>query len=228
MEARMGEWSIPAEALQVGNQLDYAVRMAIAVLLGGIIGLERELRDKPAGFRTIILICLGACVFTMMSEIAGGPDWQRTRIAAQIVTGIGFLGAGAILRDRQTVVGLTTAATIWAIAAVGMVVGFGLHLIAFCATMLILLTLFVFDYVEHGIGNRRDIQDYEIVTANDDDSVERLKKRFKEARLKIRKLRFHESDNSLVFTIIAMGSKSKHEQLRIQFARAKEFTLRRS
>ena len=90
----------------------HALRIVLAVVLGGIIGLERELGDKPAGLRTIILICVGACMFTIVSQIVGGPDWNSTRIAAQIVSGIGFLGAGAIIRDRQSVIGMTTAATI--------------------------------------------------------------------------------------------------------------------
>ena len=100
-------------------------RVAMAMVIGVLVGLEREVRDKPAGLRTIVLISVGACVFALVSEKMGGPGTDRTRIAAQIVTGVGFLGAGAILREARAVYGLTTAATIWMAAALGMACGFG-------------------------------------------------------------------------------------------------------
>lgn len=97
----------------------------VSTFAGGIIGVEREWKAKPAGLRTMAMVSLGAAVFTMISLTLGGPSGDRGRVAAQIVTGIGFLGAGAILRGPQGVLGLTTAATIWVAAAVGMVVGTG-------------------------------------------------------------------------------------------------------
>jgi len=106
-------------------RLDLVSALLIAVLLGGGVGLQRELRGKSAGLRTNILICVGAALFTQMSQsmalLAGDP----TRIAAQIVTGVGFLGAGAILHSKGHVTGLTSAATIWLVAAIGMAVGAG-------------------------------------------------------------------------------------------------------
>src|SRR5438094_527288 len=100
---------------------------AAAVVCGGLVGWEREKREKPAGLRTLVLITTGAALFTQMSLIAGGGRGDPMRLAAQIVTGVGFLGAGAILRDkgRAMISGLTTAATIWLAAAVGVVVGAG-------------------------------------------------------------------------------------------------------
>jgi putative Mg2+ transporter-C (MgtC) family protein len=200
--------------------------IVVAVILGGLIGLERELRDKPAGFRTIVLICVGACVFTIVSRIAGGPDHETTRIAAQIVTGIGFLGAGAILRDRASIVGLTTAATIWAVAAIGMAVGFGHLGLAAVGTIAILIALLLFDLVERRIGDLRDIQDYHIVAQNTDDTLDRIGSLFEEARLRIRKRVYYEEDASLVVHIIAMGAKSKHEWLRLTLVRSSEYTIR--
>src|SRR5262245_51128737 len=94
-------------------------RLTAAGLIGMVVGLERELRDKPAGIRTMILISVGSCLFAMISQRMGAANADPTRIAAQIVTGVGFLGAGAILRDARTIFGLTTAATIWMLAAVG-------------------------------------------------------------------------------------------------------------
>ncbi len=208
-------------------EMEHAVRIAAAVLLGGLIGLERELRDKPAGFRTIILICLGACIFTILSQVVGGPDAQGTRIAAQIVTGIGFIGAGAILRDRQAVFGLTTAATIWAVAAIGMAVGFGLLALAGLGTAAILVALFAFDFVEHWIGDRRDIQEYRVLAANSEDALARIGAMFEEAGLRVRKRSCYEDDSSLVIQIVAMGAKAKHERMRVRLAGSQEYTLRR-
>lgn len=206
----------------------HVVRLAAAIILGGAIGLERELRDKPAGFRTIVLICLGACMFTILSQVVGGPDWDSTRIAAQIVTGIGFLGAGAILRDRRAVFGMTTAATIWAVAAIGMAAGFGHLGLAAAGTIAILAALLVLDFIEHWIGERRDIQRYRIIAANTDDALSRIAEMFDNAKLRTRKRTCHEEDESLVVDVIAMGSKANHEQLRLRFTRSAEYSLRKS
>lgn len=113
-----------------------------SVICGGLIGIEREKAQKPAGMRTMILICLGAAIFTQASIlISNGPLVDRSRIAAQIVTGIGFLGAGAIIRERGLLIGLTTAAAIWATAAVGIVLGSGYVAAALFFTLLIVATL---------------------------------------------------------------------------------------
>ena len=126
------------------------LRLLIAAGLGGAIGLERELRDHEAGFRTHLLVSLGACVFTLVSAYAW-TDWtfsQRsgivfdpTRIAAQIVTGVGFLGAGAIIVRGISVRGLTTAATLWAVAAIGMAAGTGYYAVGVGAAVLVLISL---------------------------------------------------------------------------------------
>ena len=213
---------------QYGPDMDYVIRLVVATVLGGVIGLERELHDKPAGFRTIILICLGACVFTVVSQVVGGPDYDTTRIAAQIVTGIGFLGAGAIMRDRASVFGLTTAATIWAVAAIGMAVGFGKFGLATVGTVAILVALFVFDVIEHWISAWRDIQEYHFVTAKTDDVVERVRTLFDDAKLRTKKSTCHEDGDSLVFHVRAMGAKVSHDRMRATLLRAPDYTLRRS
>lgn len=109
---------------------DFIVKVVLALVLGGIMGLEREYNDKPAGYATNSIICLGAALFTMLSlymaEMGGDPG----RIAAQIVSGVGFLGAGAILREGNKISGLTTAAAVWLVAAIGMAVGFGQYILA--------------------------------------------------------------------------------------------------
>ena len=102
--------------------LENLIKLGLAVLVGGIVGAEREFQDKAAGFRTIILITVCSALFTIFS-ISMDPDNSRTRIAANIVTGIGFLGAGAIVREGGRIAGLTTAATIWLSSALGMGIG---------------------------------------------------------------------------------------------------------
>jgi putative Mg2+ transporter-C (MgtC) family protein len=113
----------------------------LAVCCGAAIGLERQLKHKPAGLRTNILICLGAAVFTIISERMAGDKDSITRIAAQIVTGVGFLGAGAVIQDRGGIHGLTTAATIWLVASVGMACGAKLYLLAVISTIITIIVL---------------------------------------------------------------------------------------
>jgi putative Mg2+ transporter-C (MgtC) family protein len=126
------------------------LRLLLAAVLGGAIGLERELRDHEAGFRTHLLVSLGACVFTLVSAHAwtdwtfsnrAGTVFDPTRIAAQIVTGVGFLGAGAIIVRGINVRGLTTAATLWVVAAIGMAVGTGYYVVSVGAALLVLVSL---------------------------------------------------------------------------------------
>lgn len=123
--------------VSTGDELEILGRLALAGLLGGLIGLERELRGYPAGIRTIGLVALGSCLFTDISRLLGGDD----RVAAQIVTGIGFLGAGVIFREGYTVKGITTAATIWAAAAVGMAVGAQLYLVGVAGAVAVFVIL---------------------------------------------------------------------------------------
>jgi len=111
------------------------IAIILAVIFGSAIGFERELSSKAAGLRTNVLICLGAAVFTIISREIGGQNHSITRIAAQIVTGVGFLGAGAIIQDRGGVHGLTTAATIWLVASIGMACGANFYALAFIATL---------------------------------------------------------------------------------------------
>jgi len=139
------------------------LKLLLATLLGGAIGFEREIAGKPAGLRTNILICVGAALFTHLSiNIAqigftpdGRPYGDTTRIAAQIVSGIGFLGAGAILHAHGAVVGLTTAATIWVVAAVGAAIGAGAYVEGVGTSVLIILVLVGLRPVERNLLNRR-------------------------------------------------------------------------
>ena len=133
------------------------VPVLLAVGCGTVIGLERQLKHKAAGLRTNILICLGAAVFTIISrEMASGSQDSITRIAAQIVTGVGFLGAGAVIQDRGGVHGLTTAATIWLMASIGMACGARFYGLAIFSTILALVVLVGLWQVDKYIGVGRD------------------------------------------------------------------------
>ena len=136
---------------ELGFNLEFELmgRMALGLVLGAMIGFERELHRQPAGFRTHSLVAVGSALFTIISAYGfAGSAVDPTRIAAQIVSGIGFIGAGTILQHRGSVRGLTTAASLWSVAAVGMAAGAGLLAIAMVGTLLILVVLSVLDRVE--------------------------------------------------------------------------------
>ncbi len=135
-------------------RLDLLLRLSLGVVLGGAIGFERELQRKAAGLRTNILICVGAVLFTELSMAMSSASGDPARIAAQIVTGVGFLGAGTIIQGRGIVTGLTTAATMWLVAAIGMTIGFGALLEATGATLLVLLVLSLLRPIERVIAAR--------------------------------------------------------------------------
>lgn len=139
---------------QLGLQVDVSVRLLIAAVLGALIGLEREIHGHPAGMRTHLLLSLGSALFTVLSifgfPTAEGAPLDPSRVAAQIVSGIGFLGAGAIIKDGLSIRGLTTAASLWAAAAVGMAAGAQLYLLGAVATGIIVFSLWPLNR----IGNR--------------------------------------------------------------------------
>lgn len=143
-----------------------ALKLVLAAVLGGIIGIERESREKPAGLRTNILICIGSTLFmsisTKVAQLLGGDP---TRIAAQIITGIGFLGAGAVLHSHGFVLGLTTAATIWVVAGVGMALGSGMYGVAVFVTGMSIVTLYLLASLEDKIQGRR-FYSYALVVTN--------------------------------------------------------------
>jgi putative Mg2+ transporter-C (MgtC) family protein len=143
-------------------RLDLLLKLSMAVVLGGAIGLEREIANKPAGLRTNILICIGAALITDVSVgIAVGPNGTRVgdpaRLAAQIVSGIGFIGAGTIMQARGTVTGLTSAATIWVVAAIGIAIGAGRYLEAAGAGVLVTLVLAGLGSLEHKLRRARRV-----------------------------------------------------------------------
>jgi putative Mg2+ transporter-C (MgtC) family protein len=141
--------------LGFNRELELAGRLVVGLLLGAAIGFERELHRQPAGFRTHALVALGSALFTIISAYGfAGSTVDPTRIAAQIVSGIGFIGAGTILQHRGNIRGLTTAASLWAVAAIGMAAGAGLLAMAVIGAALILVVLSLLDNVEDFVHRR--------------------------------------------------------------------------
>ena len=137
----------------------FLLRCGIAALCGGLIGVERELRNKPAGFRTNILICVGASIYMSIGLLIPG-DVDPTRIAAQVVTGIGFLGAGCIIQSGNDIRGLTSAATIWVVASIGIVAGAGYPVLATIAANIVLMTLVLLRAVEEKLFKSGSADEY--------------------------------------------------------------------
>jgi len=134
--------------------IDFILRLALAAGLGAALGLEREMRQKPAGLRTNMLIAVGSALFSLISVQLAGQGGSADRVAANIVTGVGFLGGGAILRSGREVLGMTTAATIWVNAAIGMAAGFGESTLAISATGITLMVLGVLPPIERYFDQR--------------------------------------------------------------------------
>lgn len=139
---------------------ELAFRLALSFLIGAIIGFEREYRGKAAGLRTMIMICLGSTIFTEISLSVGGssPD----RIASNIITGVGFLGAGVIFKDGLTINGITTATTIWICAALGMAVGTGEYFVALTGSIAVIIVLTAFEFVKDFISKWHLVRNYRI------------------------------------------------------------------
>ena len=132
---------LPQMSADLAVQLDLAIRLLLAAVLGAVVGLEREIHDHPAGMRTHLLVSLGSAAFTVLSMTVLGAVGDPGRVAAQVVTGVGFLGAGAILKEGATIRGLTTAASLWAVAAVGMAAGAGGWGVALIVTVIAVFSL---------------------------------------------------------------------------------------
>lgn len=143
-------------------EIKILLKILLSAILGGIIGLERELSHKEAGLRTNILIAIGSTLITILSiQLASGSSTaDPARLAAQIVTGIGFLGAGAIIQARFAIHGLTTAATIWTVAAIGIAVGFGYYLVSFLVTIMVLVILIFFKYISFSLEKHNKVFAY--------------------------------------------------------------------
>jgi putative Mg2+ transporter-C (MgtC) family protein len=193
---------------------DDLIKLLLALVLGGLIGWERELYDKPAGFRTNTLICVGSTLFTIFSlKIGIIPGTDSARIAAQIVSGIGFLGAGAIIRRGEAVLGLTTAATIWFVASIGMGVGAGYYLTSSVGTALALAILVLFRKFENLVDRFHTTRTYHVILSADDEAVRELSRALDSCGLRVLGNKQVKSDNRYFYEITLSGRKDQHNPL---------------
>lgn len=196
------------DALLVEN----LVKLGMSILVGGLIGAEREFRVKAAGFRTIILITAGSTLFTIFS-MSIDPEHSRTAIAGNIVQGIGFLGAGAIIRDGGRVGGLTTAATIWLSAALGMGIGAGAFNFILISTVTVLIILLLFPRLEHWIHRISEFRTYKIVLGSGDEkSHEKVQQALAACSLRTYEMRWIKTENTLVGRWHIVGAPQDHEK----------------
>lgn len=189
--------------------IDGVLRILIAIGIGAVIGAEREYGDKSAGFRTMIMISTGACLFTILSIRIGDPD-DVTRIAANIVTGVGFLGAGAILREGGRLMGLTTASAIWLTAALGMGVGGGQIMLVLFATVAILIVLVVFPFIERIIDAMRDRRTYHVTCALTSNAIDEADAILRETGLRIFAVNRNKKGPVLIGSWVTVGSPRQH------------------
>ncbi|MET3038504.1 MgtC/SapB family protein [Chryseobacterium sp. NRRL B-14859] len=182
----------------------------ISVILGLLIGAEREYRNKSAGLRTFILVCFGSCLFTILSIKIGvaNPD----RLAANIITGIGFLGAGVIFKGDNKIDGITTATTIWATASIGMAVGSGYVYISLLGTALVLLILSALTYLQNFIDNNHKIREYRIGITKSDD-IRHCEEIFQRYHLKYMMIKQQYTQGNLTVTWRLTGKNTRHEEL---------------
>ncbi len=176
-------------------------RLLMAAILGGLIGLERESKHRAAGLRTNMFICFGAAMFTLLSQRLAGVPSDAARIAAQIIPGIGFIGAGSILHTRGITSGLTTAATIFVVASVGMAAGGGLYVTAFFGTALVLGSLFFLGYAEANFNIKLLLFSYEVTGS----SVEEISTEVN---------RILESQHRMMLNVVSGNTR---EHVRLQF-----------
>jgi len=207
----MPDFSAMAETLH----LELLLQVVLATVLGGAIGMERELSGKPAGLRTNILICVGATLFTVLSlklaAIRGGP----ARVAAQILPGVGFIGAGTILHARGSVTGLTSAATIWVVAAIGMALGAGAYTEAVGTTLLVMLILAGLGYLENFVA-RRSTHSHLLIHAKPEVSaLEELESLVRRSGLTVSRVESRRENVDLVVEFDLRGPKRLHDQAKL-------------
>ena len=191
----------------------YIVSVLLAALVGGLVGLEREYHDKTAGLRTMILVATGSALFTILSQVIGG-EIDPARVAAALVSGIGFLGAGAIIKAGMNIRGLTTAATIWLVASLGMGMGAQEYTLTFSVTFFVLLVLWILPFLERRIDAMHQFMPFYITTHNHDDCEEQILNILKEEKIKYVSLhRTKDFDHKRKISIMAKNPPAKHDAL---------------
>lgn len=194
---------------------EYLGRLLVAAVLGGVVGIERSLKRRPAGLRTNMFICFGAALFTILSEVlAEGFPADRTRIASQIIPGIGFIGAGSILHDKGSVTGLTTAATIFVVASIGMAAGGGLYVLAIFGTVLIIFCLQLLGALERQLNLKPLVMRYAILTEQAAEEVtEQINAVLEEHDKEMESMKLIRTEGKKRIAFSLEGTRSEHEEI---------------
>jgi len=190
------------------------IKIGVAVVVGGIIGAERERHKKAVGLRTLILISIGSAIFTIISiRISTNFGGEPSRIAANIVSGIGFLGAGVILEERGRITGLTTAATTWLVAALGMAAGAGEYVLAGISTVVAVLVLMPLTRIEDFLEISNVQRIYEITTDVSWNKYKELRDMFREHKMVINSYKQEKREKQMVITFDVLGPIKKHDKI---------------
>jgi putative Mg2+ transporter-C (MgtC) family protein len=200
------------------------IQLGLAAIIGGVIGAEREYRNKSAGFRTLMLICMGSCLFTILS-VAIGRD-SSDRIASNIVTGIGFIGAGVIFKTGNNVNGLTTAATVWVTAALGMTVGAGFYLASIVACVMVFVVLYLFTILEKWIERVNQVRTYKIISNHEIENFYRYEELMKTNHLRFERANHRKTEQGIIGNWVVKGNEKSHKKFTEQIlldASVKEF-----
>jgi putative Mg2+ transporter-C (MgtC) family protein len=188
------------------------IQLLLAILLGGAVGLERELSGKPAGLRTNILICVGATLFTVLSLKLSGVRGDPARVAAQILPGVGFIGAGTIMHARGSVSGLTSAATIWVVSAIGMALGAGAFEEALGTALLVIIVLQGLGWLERYVSRRSTYSRLLVHARPGGNPVEELEALVRKSGLDIERIESRQENVDLVIELELRGAKRLHDQ----------------
>jgi uncharacterized membrane protein YhiD involved in acid resistance len=194
--------------------------LAVAILLGGIIGVERELRGKAAGLRTNILICMGAALFTQLSISMAGTTFPKGQLAAGIVTGVGFLGAGTILHGKGSITGLNSAATIWLVAAIGTAVGANEVYLAGGATLIVVAVLRTMGWAEAYLKLHSEVSRLTVELEPDPRRVEEVQELVRKAGVDIEDMHSEVQGNKIVVAVTLRGPKFAQDQAKLSLLRA--------
>lgn len=212
-------WISDSAAAKMEILPEEIIKIALALLVGGLIGFEREVRDKAAGFRTLIFICVGSALFTIFSlKLATFGNGDVTRIAANIVSGVGFLGAGVILREGGQIRGLTTASTVWAVAALGMGIGGGQYLFVLATTGILLVVLWLFPAIEGTIENFQVTRTYSILAPHDVQRSHQLERMITSRKLVIKNMSISKQGDQMRILWEVSGRPQRHHDLIEQFS----------
>ena len=185
------------------------LKLLLAICIGGAIGLERELRSKSAGFRTLMLVCLGATLFTIFSRAIGGSG-SADRIAANVVVGIGFLGAGVIFRGNTLVNGITTAASMWLAAALGVGIGSGAYLLSVVGCIFVVAILFLFSYFDNVLGRLNQVREYRISFPYEAQQQHKYEELMKAHGLIIKSQAYSKTGNIITGSWAVKGNELRH------------------